>query len=114
MDNLRAPHNIQEFLFSTRSLSSIADALSQIERFKDIVQEYVQAIGQLEEWMIIGLIVVAAGSNNRVPCEIQSLLYEYLYPDQPPYKSFNVAVRAFARLCRNLLKFTTGASSSKY
>jgi hypothetical protein len=91
---LRAPHNIQEFLFATRSLSNTESALSQVVRFQDIVQEYAQVFAKLEEWIVVALIVIAAASDNQVPSHSLAALYDRLYPNRSPYKSFDVAVRA--------------------
>lgn len=94
VSELRAPHNIQEFLFATRSLSNADAALSQLVRFQDIVQEYAQIFAKLEEWIVTALVIIAAASDNEVPHNTFAALYDQLYPNRSPYKSFDVAVRA--------------------
>jgi hypothetical protein len=94
VSDLRAPHNIQEFLFATRSVSNAESALSQVVRFQDIVQEYAQVFAKLEEWIVIALVVIAAASDNQVPSHSLAALYDQLYPNRSPYKSFDVAVRS--------------------
>lgn len=93
VSELRAPHNIQEFLWITRSNIDLDTVLGRITEFQDIVEAYSKVFETFEEWILIALVVVAAASDCRVSHDFLSSLYNPLIPHRAPYKSFDAAIR---------------------
>jgi len=91
---LRAPHNIQEFLAATRSEGNASVALLRLTDFHDIVYEFAAVFNSLDEWVLNALLVVTAADDVELAQDGLAYLYDQLDPGRPPYRSFLVAVRA--------------------
>jgi hypothetical protein len=92
--NLRAPHNIQEFVAGTRQAADARTVLARVDMFRDIVQQYANVFEQLDHWVLCALIVVAMTSEQEVPRSKVAWLHEQMLGCRHKLQTFDAALRS--------------------
>lgn len=110
-DKLPAPHNIKEFVAATRDEPDPATALRRLADFRDIVQEFANTFGKLDDWLLDALLLITAAGDLDLGQDALTALYDGLQPNRAPYRTFAAAVRS---LGDNVTSFNSGREGKLY